>query len=344
MKSKYYDGTKLLSLRDKNGEKPEIYICTGNRTGGKTTYFYRLAINRYIKNGSKFMLLYRFKNELDNVDDKFFKDIKNLFFNDKTLSSKKRENGVYCELFLGKNSCGYATAINCADSIKKLSHVFNDVDLMILDEFQSENKKYCSNEIKKFISIHTSVARGNGKQTRYVPVILISNTVDKLNPYFSALGITPLLNKKLKYLKGNGYVLEQADVESARKSLKESAFMKAFSNNEYVNFATENKYFNKENFITDIKSGKYIATIIHNNKKYCIRENVEKGILICGKNVDDSFPLKLSLTTEDHDINYILLKNNTVLIATFRYYYEKGCVRFHDLDCEKTFLLLVSPH
>lgn len=43
--NKYYDGTRLLSMLDANGNKPEIYICTTNRTGGKTTYFGRLLIN-----------------------------------------------------------------------------------------------------------------------------------------------------------------------------------------------------------------------------------------------------------------------------------------------------------
>ena len=47
--SKYYDGTKLLSLLDINGKKPEIYICTSNRTGGKTTYFARLLVNHFLK-------------------------------------------------------------------------------------------------------------------------------------------------------------------------------------------------------------------------------------------------------------------------------------------------------
>ena len=53
----YYDGTKLLSLKDINGNTPEIYISTSNRTGGKTTYFNRLAVNRFKKNKSKFMLI-----------------------------------------------------------------------------------------------------------------------------------------------------------------------------------------------------------------------------------------------------------------------------------------------
>lgn len=79
--SKYYDGTKLLSLSDLNGEKPEIYISTTNRSGGKTTYFSRWAVNRFLKYGEKFALLYRFNYELDDIADKFFKDIGTLFFN-----------------------------------------------------------------------------------------------------------------------------------------------------------------------------------------------------------------------------------------------------------------------
>ena len=37
MSSKYYDGTKLLSMKDLDGNKPEVYMVTTNRTGGKTT-------------------------------------------------------------------------------------------------------------------------------------------------------------------------------------------------------------------------------------------------------------------------------------------------------------------
>ena len=76
----YYDGTKLLSLSDIDGLKPELYMCCGNRSSGKTTFFNRLAING-IKKGSirKFILLYRFNYELDAVCEKFFTDIHSLW-------------------------------------------------------------------------------------------------------------------------------------------------------------------------------------------------------------------------------------------------------------------------
>lgn len=76
----YYDGTKLLSMLDVNKKKPEVYICCGNRTAGKTTFFSRYLVNRYIKHKEKFCLIYRYSYELKDACDIFFNDIKFLFF------------------------------------------------------------------------------------------------------------------------------------------------------------------------------------------------------------------------------------------------------------------------
>ena len=35
----FYDGTKLLSMKDLNNDQPEIYLTTGNRSIGKTSSF-----------------------------------------------------------------------------------------------------------------------------------------------------------------------------------------------------------------------------------------------------------------------------------------------------------------
>ena len=89
--SEFYDGTKLLSLKDLDGCTPEIFLCTSNRSAGKTTWFNRLAVNRYKrKQIRKFCLIYRFNYELSECHDKFFKDIKGLFFPDDVMTSKPR--------------------------------------------------------------------------------------------------------------------------------------------------------------------------------------------------------------------------------------------------------------
>lgn len=341
---KYYDGTKLLSMLDINGKKPEIYMTTTNRTGGKTTYFGRMLVNRFKKTGAKFCLLYRFNYELDEVADKFFKDIGGLFFPDDEMCEKTRQKGKYKELFLNDISCGYAIAINDADSIKKLSHLFSDTTAMFFDEFQSETNKYAPDEVKKLISIHTSLARGQNKQVRYLPVYMCANPVSLINPYYVEMGITGRLKADTNFLKGDGFVLEQGFVEAASVAQKESGFNRAFSKNEYVAYSSECVYLNDSSAFIETPKGRsnYLATLRSVNKTFAIREYLDEGIVYCDKRVDDSFPIRITVSANDHDVNYVMLKRSDMFLSTMRYYFERGCFRFKDIECKEIVLKALS--
>jgi len=340
METQYYDGTKLLSMLDINGLKPEIYMCTTNRTGGKTTYFGRLCVNRFLDKGEKFALIYRYNYELDDCADKFFKDIGKLFFKGKTMTSKRRASGIFHELFLDSVSCGYAISLNSCDQLKKYSHLFSDVQRMIFDEFQSESNHYCNDEIKKFLSVHTSIARGNGEQIRYVPVYMLSNPVSIINPYYIEMGISERLRDDTKFLKGDGYVLEQGFIQSASVAQKESGFNRAFARNSYVAYSAECVYLNDNKAFIDKPSGNsmYIGTLRYMGKDYGIREFPELGIVYCDDKADSSFKYKVTVTTEDHQINYVMLKRNDLFISNLRYIFEHGAFRFKDLKCKEAVL------
>ena len=303
--SVYYDGTKLLSLSDKNGEKPEIYVSTSNRSAGKTTYFNRLAVNAFLKRGEKFGLIYRFKYELSDIADKFFKDINGLFFPEHEMSSERKAGGIYHDLFIDDMHCGYAFALNSADQIKKYSHLFSDVSRLIFDEFQSETNNYCPDEIRKFISLHMSIARGQNKQVRYVPVYMISNPVTLINPYYVEWNISSRIKADTRYLKGDGFVLEQGFNESASKANKESAFNRAFSQNRYMEYAAQNVYLNDNTAFVEKPDGigKYLATIKYNNYTFGIREYAEAGIIYCDDHADMSFPFKLTENSSTSPFN-----------------------------------------
>lgn len=340
----YYDGTKLLSLTDINGNRPEIYMCTTNRTGGKTTYFGRLVVNRFLDKREKFGLLYRYNYELDDCAEKFFKDIGELFFNGYTMTSKKRAKGIYHELYLNGEPCGYAVSINSADQVKKNSHFFSDVKRIIFDEFQSESNTYCPNEIKKFISVHTSMARGQGEQNRYLPVYMLSNPVSIINPYYVELGISSRLTDETRFLRGDGFVLEQGFVESAADAQKSSGFNKAFSRNSYVAYSSESVYLNDNKAFVDRPQGvgRYMATLKYNGQTYGIREFAEAGVIYCDDRADETFPLKITVTTDDHELNYVMLKRNDLFLFNLRYYFERGCFRFKDLRCKEAVLKSLS--
>lgn len=340
----YYDGTKLLSMKDINGKTPEIFMCTSNRTGGKTTYFGRLAVNKFLKYQKKFGLTYRFNYELDDICDKFYKDIGSLFFNGYEMTTKRKASGLFHELFLNDVSCGYAFALNGADQIKKYSHLFSDVDIMLFDEFQSETNHYCPDEVKKFISLHTSVARGQGKQVRYVPVYMMSNPVSIINPYYVAMGISNRLKDDTKFLRGDGFVLEQGFNESASVAQKESGFNRAFAGNEYVAYSSEAVYLNDSKAFIDrpVGNSRYICTLRYHGVDYGVKEYSELGIIYCDDKADRTFRTRITVTTEDHNINYVMLKRNDFFLSNLRVLFERGCFRFKDLKCKEAVLTALS--
>ena len=342
--SKYYDGTKLLSMLDINGYKPEIYMCTTNRTGGKTTYFGRLCINRFLDKNEKFGLIYRYNYELDDIVDKFYKDLGSLFFPSYTMTSKRRAKGTFQELFLNEKSCGYALSLNNADQIKKYSHLFSDIQRMIFDEFQSETNHYCDNETKKFISIHTSIARGQGEQVRYVPVYMLSNPVSIINPYYVEMGISGRLKDDTKFLRGDGFVLEQGYIESASIEKKNSGFNRAFSKNSYTAYSSECIYLNDNKAFVEKPAGKskYLCTLRYKGSDFALREYTESGLIYCDDKADSSFLTRISVTTDDHNINYVMLKRNDFFLSNLRYFFEHGCFRFKDMRCKEAVLSALS--
>ena len=351
--AQYYDGTKLLSLNDLDGNKPEIYMCTTNRTGGKTTYWNRFVFKKYLDGYGKFCLVYRFGNELKSVAEKYFKDINTLFFPDYMVKAEPRSDGQFMELYCSNirddentmpRPIGYAVALNNADAVKKNSHLFSDVERMIFDEFQSETNHYCPDEVEKFQSVHISIARGQGKQVRYVPVYMIANPVSIINPYYVAMGISQRLKTETKFLKGHGWVLEQGYVESASIAQKESGFNKAFKNSSYIDYASEAVYLNDSLAFIEKPKGqsRYIGTIKYKNNEYAIREYADLGLLYCDDKPDTTYKYKLCITTQDHDINYIMLKRNEVFVQNMRYFFEKGCFRFKDLNCKEVILKMLS--
>lgn len=340
----FYDGTKLLSLNDINGKKPEIYMTTGNRSSGKTTWFSRYAVKQFKTKGKKFCLVYRFNYELSDCANKFFKDIQRLFFPDDEMTEKRRANNIFVELFLNEQSCGYCVTLNNADSLKKFSHLLSDVDMMIFDEFQSETNHYCANEINKLLSIHTSIARGGGEQVRRVPLYMISNKVSLINPYFLSMGISDRLNKDTKFLRGDGFVLEQSYMENVAQLQLASGFNRAFANEDYIAYSAMNVYLNdSDTFIEKPEgNGMYVATIRNKNTDYAVRYYPKVGLYYMDKKVDGDYSVKLSFSPTGHTNNFVMVGTSNVYTMMLRTAFERGIMRFKNQECKSAFFEMLK--
>lgn len=341
----WYTGTKLLAMADLDGERPEIFMCNGNRSAGKTTWFNHKLVDDFLDHDMKFGVYYRFMNELSECSGKFFKDIGKLFYPNMNMEHKLRDGGSFAELFLDGKECGYAIPINAASKLKKMSHYLSDIGQIVFDEYQSEDCVYCQDEVKKFHGLHQSIARGNGSSSRYVPVYMLSNSVTALNPYYAAFGITGRLNPDTKFIRGHGWVMEQAFIKDAYNQIKRSAFEKCFVENEYIDMGKDGKHLlDSDAFIVQRPKGqpfRYYCTLIYQNKVYSLKIYDNLGIIFCDVGGDLNYKYKIAVDDMSHSEDGTRLQNDIAMIELLRSYYQNGCFRFLNIEAKNCIMKMI---
>lgn len=333
--SLFYNGNKLMSLRDKTNKVPGIYLCIGNRSSGKTTYFNSRLLRLFKKKKyRKIGILYRYKYELEDAASQFFDPI-SFRFPDYSFTQGKINQRGYVPIYLDGNIFGYGICINSADNLKKVSNIFNEVDVLLWDEFQSADNNYCSNEIEKFTRIYTSIARCAGHMRRDVPVIMISNFISLLNPIFFELGLTSILRPETKFLRGNGYVIEQNLNLEAVEAINQSSFSVAL--NEKI--STKIEYINDN--LTNIGKLKgknsYVCSIKYGDSYYAIRRFFDENCLYCSKSVD--FSHKKRYTNDANSIGTMWTMAPS--IETLRKYYNRGKIYYSCLEAKEAIIDLI---
>ena len=89
-------------------------------------------------------------------------------------------------------------------------------------------------------------------------------------------------------------------------------------------------------------NGRYLATLKYQGSEFAIREFAEAGIIYCDDKADATFKTKITVTSNDHEVNYVMLKRNDFFLTNLRYFFEKGCFRFKDLRCKEAVLKALS--
>lgn len=345
---KYYNCDYLLTLKDRNGKTPDIYIADGNRTAGKTVSFKRRLIDTFLKEKTdvnQFYLIYRYKTDMQSMSDSFFTDIRRLFYNGHVMTEKKLFDGAVVQLLLDDKPCGWCLPLSLSGKIKRMSSIFVQVAHGFFDEYQDESDNYLPNEIDKLMSIHTSIARGDGEQTRRVPLYMASNTVSILNPYYQALGINKMLKRDTKILRGDGWVYERTYNESASKAFESSAFNRAFSESKYFSHAAQNVYLNDNVALIARPSGasEYMLSIRYNGMWYNVRRYNSCGYIYVSEGADETYPRRVCFNyTDVVDDRAVMVNSSNYIIIALRNYFHRGFMRFQNLACKNMMFDMLS--
>lgn len=348
---KFYDGTKLLTMRDRNGDRPEILFSISNRGAGKTYFFAKYMMEQWENEGKKFALLCRYATkELGAVADGIFKAFLHNEREGYSVSEKVMQRGVYSEVLLQRTGddkktvtdrIGYVLPINSSDALKRISSTFVDVDMIFFDEFQCDN--YVPDEVNKFVNIHFTVARGNKEGVRFVPVVLASNSLSIVNPYFVELGIATKIQSNTHFYRGDGLVLERFTNEEVAAKQKESPFNRAFSKSRQVNSNIDNSWLNDSWSLVgkpdDWGRALYVCTLIDGEKKYGVRYYPQMGYYYINRKIDRSCSSVYNLSIDG--VENIPLIKNTIVLRNLKNGYGKGIVRFSDIAVKEVMSLIV---
>lgn len=336
----FYSGNKLLSMLDINRELPSLYFVCGNRTAGKTYYFKRWFVRRFLRYGEKFVVFVRYIDDIPGQAAAFWADIGPLEFKGKTMTQRSLMSGKAAELFIDDAPCGYVIAINSSNKVRSQSALFSDAVRGFFDEFMTETNEYVQGEIVKFNSLRISIARGgkSASHARYFPVYLCSNNVTVFNPYFTYFKIGERLTNRTKFLRGDGWVLEQTFNEAAAEAIKEN-FGNTMSEKE-LEYVTQNKYLLDTNkFVSKMSGNMFCYGVIAWESRMFGIWSTEFGdkLYVCRK-FDPACRLRFAVLDADHDIDNVLINNGSRLVKNLRNYYNAGRVFFHDGACRSAFI------
>lgn len=335
---KFYDGNKLLNMKDINGVRPQLFIATTNRGPGKTTFFAKYCLDNY----RKILVLCRYAYELDECGASFLKGA--LIFNkwkDCVITEKNLVRNSIKALYLEKaedsdvepQHVGYCVSVNNADIIKKKRYLLQDVDAIVFDEFQSEDDSYCFDEVRKFLSIVSTVST-NWTNDKYIPVFMLSNQVSVINPYFRALNIEP--NGKTKFYRGNGWVMEDSYYEDvSRETLKKPIFQ-AFEKTNYVSYLRD-----KSSYLNNYYG--LVRKISTKDYKLYFNLKGKEGIVGVWLNSDSCYISSLyNSNTTTYSVNLEeeikSIKSEIHLVQMLKRYYLQGKIIFENQLCRKIFI------
>lgn len=242
--TRYYDTRKILSYN-------AVYnFCLGARGKGKTYGFKKYAIKKAIKTGEQFIVLRRFKTELQGRGT-FFADIAHEF-----PGVSFRINGMEAQMTMdtGKEAqwqtIGYFVALSNAQSKKSVS--YHKVTTIIFDEFLIDKGAlhYLPDEVRAFNDFYSTVDRYKDK----TKVFFLANSVSITNPYFLEYNIIPEHGEQWIRAYDGFICVNIIDDKAFNQEVYTTRFGAFIAGTEYAAYAVDSEFADNHDAMVDGKT------------------------------------------------------------------------------------------
>ena len=312
----------------------------GMRNSGKTYSFKVKVVDRFLTDGSKFVWVRRRVIEKDETVRDFFESIANDSYLVGKWGEMKFENRG-SNLYINGKHCGQVVAL--AQQQTKKSADYTRHNWIVYDEFISEDSTksaYLPNEVEKMHNLVLTVQRW---QTD-VKVFFLGNSVKFNNPYMNYFRIKPFASG-IKHLKKKNVLVQMYFNKYMIAKMKNSEFGKLVEGTSYFEYAILNQFKDNDNTFIEKKPNNalYYCSMLYEGQYFSFyKDYAEDKMYTVRNNVEDKQKLYV-LTKENHDIDYMLVKNirRTRLLAVSNYY-QMGRLMFDNSSVREQVLLTLT--
>lgn len=356
--AEYYDWHKTLSY------DADVTMVIGARGVGKTFGIRTQCIRDWIKDGSRFVEVVRFKNELSGVADGYFNrtgeqeefskyifrtDARYAYIAEKPTEEEGEEKDQKKKK-VAWHIIGYFIALSDAQRMKK--RTFDHVRRIIFDESILERSdryhNYLPNEFGILANLVDTVSRERADTKGLRPrVYLLGNACDLSNPYFAVYGVGTDLRfgyrwyaQKtflLHYVDSGEYAKEKLEGTVAGRMMRGTSAAKVAIENEFVGVGTE--------FVKPKPSrAKFSFGIKCEGKSFGVWVDVQGGLYyVTNKLPKDSEQRTIfALTADDNRVNYIAAKRANKTLSYFAEMYYLNLVRYDSVQTKSDFRYVLS--
>lgn len=340
----FYDWEKTLSY------DADVTMVVGARGIGKTFGLRKQCIKDFIRDGSRFCEVTRYKNELSGVSDGYFNRLERLpdfegylFKTDARYAyvAERPEDEKQKPLW---HLAGYFVALSDAQRLKK--RTFDKVRRLIFDEAILERSDryhhYLPNEFGVLANVVDTVSRERADAKSLRPrVYLLGNALDLANPYFAAYGVTTDLKFGYRWFAGKTFLLHYVDPgEYAGEKAAGTVAGRMLANTAAGKEAIQNEFLhsNREFIKTKPRNARFSFGIVLNGRRYGVWYADTQGYYyVCNKIPRNSGKPVYSLTRDDASINYVAASKASDIMRYVQEMYFYGLLRYENESIQAGF-------
>lgn len=341
----------MFSKPNKAGLWPETYFIMSNRVGGKTYTIGKTLMYMAMDYDIKFGLLCRKMKKMgkyaQGVLDQVLKDVYPEWTMKEISVSK-----IYTEIWMIKRGSeeleggktketvekkliGYVLPLNSDADLKDYSSVLSSIEVMFMDEFQSDDS--VPDETDKFVNIHDTVARGESRDginygVRYLPTIMCSNSLSITNKYMALFELMSKIQSNTRLYRGDGVSLLRFKNENVSGNQRKTAFHRSVKSSSVLDSNIDNAWMNDNNACVckpdNWGQSYYMCTIVDGDNEYSVTWYPKMDYYYIGRSIDRSDP-KVYNITPGGVVNVPLLRKTNMFIC-LRRAYEHGLCMFSD--------------